>query len=59
VPKSINNILLCKPDGFKVKHCLEPYQGKIQALTKILSFKQGAKYAKKNLLAAKEEGNHN
>jgi hypothetical protein len=59
----INGIPSYGPDGFKTKHFVEPYQGRIEALTKILSFKQGGKYASvkllKNLISAEDEGNHN
>jgi hypothetical protein len=63
VPKSINSIPSCGPDGFKTKYFLEPYQGRIQVLTEILSFKQGGRYASvellENLIVVEDEGDHN
>ena len=50
VPKSINGIFSYRLDGFKTKNFLEVYQGGIQALAEILSFKQRRKYANVELL---------
>jgi hypothetical protein len=63
VLESVNGIPSYGPDGFKTNHFLEPYQGRIQALTEVLSFKQGRKYASIELLeyliSAEDEGNLN
>jgi hypothetical protein len=43
--ESINGIPSISLDGFKTKYFYNLFQGRIQVLTKTMSFKQGGKYA--------------